>query len=126
MPKPKTSFVKNAYFSAMKSVFCLLMFLAVSAISLDIVTKFVDSVETVSMATEAGDSDSDTDSEDPLKDPSDNEDDEQLREKELFWEEFRFLAFRLDRPDSVQLSSRIDFFIEHPLQSPPFSPPDLV
>jgi len=109
----------------MKSVFCLLMFLAVSAISVDIVTKFVDSLEISATTAQAGNPDSDADSDDPLKDPSDNEDDEELREKELFWEEFRFLPVRLDRPSNTELSSRIDFFIEYPLQAVPFSPPEL-
>lgn len=102
----------------MKIVFSVLLFLAISALSADIVLKFVDSSRVLAC-------DKLPDPDDPIQDLNDDEDDE-ARELKLFFEVFGASSSKLEPLAMTARNAHIAPFTEHPLQSPPFSPPELV
>jgi len=104
----------------MKFVFSLLIALAVSAISLDVVLKFVDSSELLASGESSNeDGDADDQSEDSP------EDDEQLKTKEFYWNSHEEVFAAFPASVTTTVNTHIAIFIDHPLQATPFSPPEL-
>ena len=94
----------------------MLLFLAIFALSTDIVLKFLDSSR--ALTCEKG-----TDSDKPIQDSDDDTDDE-AREFKLFFEAFGTACFTFELLVMAVRDVHIAPFTEYPLQSPPFSPPE--
>jgi len=108
----------------MKFVFSLLIVFAVSAITADIVLKFVDSSEVLASGENSNeDGDPDDQQEDDSKD--DSKDDEQQKTKEFYWISFEQVSESFTASVKTSMNTHIAIFIDHPLQSTPFSPPEL-
>lgn len=110
----------------MKLVYSLLIFLAVSAFSADIVWKFIDSSELIAADFQPVEEDMDDPIEEEEEDPSGEKEQKEQKGKEPVWFYTSALVFSLFVTEDSNEPAHRPEFIEHLFQSPPFCPPELV
>ncbi len=109
----------------MKLVYSLLIFMAVSAISADIVWKFIESSDLIAADFQPVEEDMD----DPLEeeeDTSNEKERKEQKEKEPVWMLPHALVYQLISLESSSQPVHVPAFADHLFQAPPFCPPELV